>query len=189
MNISSVTIGGSAIGDGFPVCIIAEGGINHNSSLDIAKKMIDSAIESGCNAIKWQRRTIEIVYSPEELARPRESLFGTTNGDLKRALEFSKEQWDELFGYCQQKNFSMWVSCWDEASVDFIAQYDPPAFKIASACLTDDNLLRHHRQYKKPIILSTGMSTLPQIDRAVEVLGTENLIILHCCAVYPAGGE
>ena len=187
--IDPVYIAGSYIGNGHPVVICGELGINFNGDISIAKKMIDIAVDSKLNCVKTQKRTIEIVYSPEELSRPRDSIFGNTNGDLKRGLELNKDGYDELDAYCKDKSMTWLSSSWDEASVDFIAQYDPPAFKIASACLTDDALLRHHRQYKKPIILSTGMSTIPQIDRAVDILGTDDLILLHCCSVYPARSE
>ena len=179
-------IGGSPVGDGHPVILCAEGGINANGDVEIAKRMIDSAINSGWNSVKWQKRTIDVVYSPEELARPRESVFGNTNGDLKRGLEFGREEYDELDEYCKSRSFSWWASGWDEASVDFIAEFDVPCFKIASACLTDDNLLRHHRKYHKPIILSTGMSNERQVDHAVEILGTDNLVLLHCSSIYPS---
>lgn len=186
---TTVVIGGSPVGEGYPTVVISELGINHGGNIDTAKKMIDASIEAGANIAKTQKRTIEVVYSLEELSRPRESPFGTTNEALKRGLELGRKEYDELNTYCKARNFSWFASCWDEASVDFIAQYDPPAFKIASACLTDDNLLRCHRQYKKPIVLSTGMSTLEQIDHAVEILGTDDLVILHCTSNYPAKSE
>jgi N-acetylneuraminate synthase len=184
-----VRIGTKYVGEGFPCFIAAEIGINHNGSLEIAKKLIDAAVHAECDAVKFQKRTIEVVYTPEELARPRESPFGTTNGDLKRGLELGLEQYAEIDRYCREKGILWFASCWDEGSVHFIEQFNPPGYKIASACLTDDNLLRHHRRYGRPIILSTGMSTLQQIDRAVEVLGCEDLIILHCTSTYPAQPE
>ena len=184
--MNSLIIGGSPIGNGHPVVICAEGGINANGDVEIAKRMIDVAITSKCNSIKWQKRTIDVVYSPEELSRPRDSVFGSTNGDLKHGLEFGREEYRELDEYCKLKDFTWWASGWDEASVDFLAEFDVPCFKIASACLTDDNLLKHHRSYHKPIILSTGMSTEMQVDRAVEVLGTDDLVLLHCSSVYPS---
>ena len=168
------------------VYIIAEIGINHNGSLDIAKKLIDAAVECGCDAAKLQKRTIDVVYSPEELAKPRESIFGDTNGDLKRGLEFGQAEYEEIDRYCKQKNIDWFASCWDKASVDFIAQFNPPYFKIPSACLTDDELLKYHRRYDVPIILSTGMSDLEMIHHAVNVLGRENLTLLHCTSTYPA---
>jgi N-acetylneuraminate synthase len=127
-----------------------------------------------------------VVYSAEELARPRESPFGTTNGDLKYALEFGQEEYVEIDRYCKEKNIDWLSSCWDEKSVDFIDQFDVPCYKIASASLTDDGLLRYTRSKGKPIIASTGMSTLEQIDHAVEVLGKDDLILMHTTSTYPA---
>lgn len=174
------------MGDGQPCYVIAEIGINHNGDLDLAKRLISVAVAAGCDAVKFQKRTVEAVYSAEELAKPRESPFGTTNGDLKRALEFGLEDFQEIDAYCQAVKMPWFVSCWDEASVDMMAQFDLPCFKIASASLTDDNLLRHTRKTGKPLIVSTGMSTLAEIDHAIEVLGKDELILLHTCSTYPA---
>lgn len=182
-------IGNHWVGDGEPCFIVAEIGINHNGNLDLARKLISAALLAGCDAVKFQKRTIEVVYTPEELAKPRESPFGTTNGDLKRGLEFGYEQYRAIDEYCRLHHIPWFASCWDEASVDFIAQFNPPCYKIASASLTDDHLLRHYRQYGKPLILSTGMSTLEQIDRAVEILGTQDLILMHCTSTYPSKPE
>jgi len=182
----SVRIGRRTIGDSEPCYIIAEIGINHNGDIDLAKRLISVAVAAGCDAVKFQKRTVEVVYSGEELARPRESPFGTTNGDLKHGLELDYYQYQEIDTYCRASNIAWFASCWDEKSVDFIARFDVPCYKVASASLTDDNLLRHTRATGKPIILSTGMSTLEQIDHAVEVLGKNDLILLHACSTYPA---
>lgn len=182
----AVQIGDHLVGPGQPCFIVAEIGINHNGDLDIARKLISAALLAGCDAVKFQKRTMEVVYTPDELAKPRESVFGTTNGDLKRGLEFGYEQYGAIDEYCRLHNILWYASCWDEGSVDFIEQFNPPCYKIASACLTDDNLLRHHRRYGRPIILSTGMSILEQIDHAVEVLGTQGLILMHCTSTYPS---
>ena len=182
----SVEIADKMVGDGQPAYIIAEIGINHNGSLDIAKKLIDAAVLSSCDAVKFQKRTIDAVYTQEELARPRKNPFGPTNGDLKRGLEFGYNEYAEIDRYCKEKGIAWFVSCWDEGAVDFIAQFDTPCFKIPSASLTDDNLLRYHRKYGKPIILSTGMSDLSLIKHAVSVLGNDDLVILHCTSTYPS---
>jgi N-acetylneuraminate synthase len=182
----ALRIGGKLVGDGQPCYIVAEIGINHNGDIDLAKRLISVAVGAGCDAVKFQKRTIDVVYSAEELAKPRESPFGNTNADLKRGLEFEFEEYHEIDRYCHEVKMPWFASCWDEASVDVIAQFDVPCFKIASASLTDDHLLRHTRAKGKPIVLSTGMSTLEQIDHAVEVLGKEDLIILHSCSTYPA---
>jgi N-acetylneuraminate synthase len=184
--MTAVKIGKKKVGDGQPCFIIAEIGINHNGDINIAKKLIDLAAFSGCDAVKFQKRTIDVVYSAEELAKPRENPFGTTNGDLKYGLEFGLKEYKEIDKYCRGKNISWFASCWDEGSVDFIDKFKVPCYKIASASLTDDELLKHTRAKGKPIILSVGMSTLKQIDHAIEVLGKKDLIILHACSAYPS---
>jgi N-acetylneuraminate synthase len=120
------------------------------------------------------------------LAKPRESPFGETNGDLKRGLEFGEAEYREIDRYCKDVDITWFASCWDEASVDLIDRLAPPCYKIASASLTDDNLLRHTRAKGKPIILSTGMSTIEQIDHAVEVLGKSELVLMHTTSTYPS---
>ena len=182
----AVKIGDRLVGDNQPNFVIAEIGINHNGNLDTAKKLIAAAVVAGCDAVKFQKRTVDMVYTPEDLARPRDNPFGSTNGDLKYGLEFSQADYQEIAAYCKSNNILWFASAWDEASVDFLEQFNPPCYKIASASLTDDLLLNHHRQYQRPIILSTGMSTIEQIDSAVEILGTENLIIMHCTSTYPS---
>jgi N-acetylneuraminate synthase len=181
-----VQLGERVVGDGHPCMVVAEVGINHNGDTGIAKKLIDVAALAGCEAVKFQKRTVDVVYTPEELAKPRESPFGETNGDLKRALEFGEDQYAEIHSYCRAKPIAWTASCWDEASVDFIDRFDPPFYKIASASLTDDGLLCHTRSKGKPIVLSTGMSTLEQIDHAVEVLSKQDLVLLHTCSAYPS---
>ena len=185
----AVHIGNRAVGPGEPCYVIAEIGINHNGEVALARKLVSAASLAGCDAVKFQKRTVDVVYTPEELARPRESPFGETNGDLKRGLEFGVDEYRAIDDYCRIHEIPWFASCWDEASVEFIAQFDPVCYKIASASLTDDALLRRHREQGKPIIFSTGMSSLEQIDHAVEVLGTDDLIILHCTSTYPAAIE
>jgi N-acetylneuraminate synthase len=184
--MAEVKIGNTLVGDGHPCFIVAEIGINHNGDIDIAKRLIDLAKFSGCDAVKFQKRTIEIVYTPEELAKPRESPFGTTNGDLKYGLEFGTEEYEEIDRYCREKRIPWFASCWDERSVDFIERFDVPCYKIASPSLTDDDLIRYTRSRGKPVILSTGMSSLEQIDHAVDVLGREDLVLLQATSTYPA---
>jgi N-acetylneuraminate synthase len=184
--VSEVRLGDRPVGDGHPTFVLAEIGINHNGDVNVAKKLIDVAVFAGCEAVKFQKRTVDVVYTPAELAKPRESPFGETNGDLKRGLELGQPQYEEIDAYCRSKGIAWTASCWDEASVDFIDQFDPPFYKIASASLTDDALLRHTRAKGKPIVLSTGMSTLEQLDHAVDVLGKDDLVLLHTCSTYPA---
>lgn len=182
----NVKIGNKIVGEGHPCFIIAEVGINHNGSVKLAKELIDVAINTGCDAVKFQKRTIDVVYTQEELAKERPSVFGNTNGDLKRGLEFGFDEYKEISDYCNKKEIIWFASCWDEGSVDFIDQFNPPCYKISSASLTDDNLLRHTKSKGKPILLSTGMSSMEQIEHAVEILGEENLIIYHCTSTYPS---
>lgn len=181
-----VKIANKVIGDGYPCFIIAEIGINHNGSVSLAKKMIDIAVTTGCDAVKFQKRTIDVVYTKEELAKERKSVFGNTNGDLKRGLEFGEAEYKEIDEYCKKKGIIWFASCWDEASVDFIEKFNVPCYKIASASLTDDNLLKYTKSKGKPILLSTGMSTMEEIRHAVSILGEENLVIYHCTSTYPS---
>jgi N-acetylneuraminate synthase len=182
----TVRIGNRLVGEDHPCFVVAEIGINHNGNIDLAKRLISIAAAAGCDAVKFQKRTIEVVYTAEELAKPRENPFGPTNGDLKRALEFGHSDYAEIDAFCKSLKISWFVSPWDEGSVDFIEEFDTPVYKIASASLTDDNLLKYIRKIGKPVIASTGMSTYEEIDHAVEVLGKKDLILLHTTSTYPA---
>ena len=166
--MKAVKIGEKWVGPGYPAYIVAEIGINHNGDLELAGRLIEVAADAGCDAVKFQKRSVDIVYSADELERPRESPFGRTNGDLKRGLEFGQEQYQTIHDKCIDCGIDWFASCWDEASVDFIEQFEPPAYKIASASLTDDALLRHHRATGRPLIVSTGMSTIEQVDHAMR---------------------
>ncbi len=184
--MSTVKVGNRLIGDDQPCYIVAEIGINHSGNIDLAKRLISVAVGAGCDAVKFQKRTVEVVYTPEELAKPRENPFGPTNGDLKYGLEFEQDEYEEIEAFCRSVKMPWFASPWDEGSVDFLEQFALPVYKIASASLTDDSLLRHIRRTGKPIILSTGMSTYDEIDHAVEVLGKEELILMHATSTYPA---
>ncbi len=186
MHKKTVQIANYLVGDDQPSFIIGEIGINHNGNLDITRNLITVAKNAGCNAVKFQKRTVEVVYTAEELAKPRENPFGATNGDLKRGLEFGLDQYKEIDEYCREVEILWFASGWDEASVDFIDQFPVPCFKIASASLTDDNLIKYTRSKGKPILLSTGMSTYEEIDHAVEILGKDDLILMHTCSAYPS---
>ena len=169
------------------IYVIAEIGINHNGSLATALALIDAAKAAGCDAVKFQKRTVERVYTAEELARPRESVFGSTNGDLKWGLEFSHEQYREIFEYATKAGLDCSASCWDEASVACIASFHPPWLKIPSALITHDALLTAYRDTGLPLLVSTGMSTWEEIDRAVEWIGFEQIrALLHCHSSYPS---
>lgn len=186
--VKKIKIGHKYIGEGEPCFVIGEIGINHNGCVNIAKKLIDIAVMAGCDAVKFQKRTVDVVYSPEELAMPRPNVFGETNGDLKRGLEFGYEEYAEIDEYCRFKKIMWFASCWDEASVDFIEQFDVPCYKISSASLTDDDLLKHTKETGKPILLSTGMSTKEEIDHAIEILGRD-IVLFHCTSTYPTDSD
>lgn len=185
MEEKKVKIANKVIGANEPCFIIAEIGINHNGSVDIAKKMIDVAKTMGCDAVKFQKRTIDVVYTKEELDMPRESIFGTTNRCLKEGLELDFDSYCEIDRYCKERDILWFASCWDEGSVDFIEQFDVPCYKVASASLTDDDLLKYIKSKKRPVLLSTGMSSLAQIDHAISILGDDNLVLYHTTSTYP----
>ena len=184
-NPPPVRIGSRLVGHDQTPFIIAEIGINHNGDMAICKKLIDMAVNAGCDAVKFQKRTLEIVYTPEELAQPRETPFGSTNGDLKRRLEFGIDEYREIDAYCKAKGILWFASPWDMNSFEFLEPFDMPCHKVASACLTDRTMLQAMRDSGKPVILSTGMSDSRQIKQAVEILGEDRLIILHCTSTYP----
>ena len=184
--MGTVKIGNRLIGEDQPCYVVAEIGINHNGDIDLAKRLISVAVAAGCDAVKFQKRTVEVVYTAEELAKPRENPFGATNGDLKHGLEFGREEYEEIDAFCKSVKMTWFASPWDEASVDFLEQFGVLVYKIASASLTDDGLLRHIRRTGKPVILSTGMSTYGEIDHAVEILGKQDLVLMHTTSTYPA---
>lgn len=184
--MNAVRVGDRLIGPGHDVFVVAEIGINHNGDVELARKLVDAAVAAGCDAVKFQKRTVEIVFTADELSAPRPSPFGRTNGDLKRALELGYDDYVEIDRHCRDLNIPWFASCWDQPSVDFMQEFDPPCFKIASACLTDDDLLRHTSATGRPVLLSTGMSSPDQIDHAVDVVRDEALVLLHCTSAYPA---
>ena len=189
MTQKTVKIADRIVGDNHPCFVIAEIGINHNGSIDIAKKLINMAHIFGCDAVKFQKRTIDVVYTEEELKMPRQSVFGNTNGDLKRGLEFGYDEYKEIDKYCKSLGILWFASCWDVQSVDFIEQFDVCAHKIPSACVTDLNLIHRVKETNKPILLSTGMSTMEEIEKAVEITGLDNTIIYHCTSTYPTNNK
>ena len=181
-----VTVGHRAIGDGEPVYVLAEIGINHNGSLDLAKKLIDGAVAAGCDAVKFQKRTPELCVPPEQRDVQRDTPWGRiTYLEYRRKVEFNFAQYAELDRHCRDRGIAWTASCWDEQAVDFIAAFDPPFFKIASATLTNLDLLRRIQSTGKPMMLSTGMSTLEEIDAAVAVLGRDRLMLAHATSTYP----
>lgn len=190
MNIKSVALNKKQIGPGQPTYIIAEIGINHNGDLNLAKKLIDAAFVAGCDAVKFQKRTPEICVPPEQQTIKRETPWGyITYLEYRHHTEFGQQEYTEINRYCKEKGIDWFASCWDEPSVDFIEQFDPVCYKIASATLTDDELLKHIRKTGRPVILSTGMSTMEQIRHAVSLLDREKLIISHTTSTYPCKAE
>jgi N-acetylneuraminate synthase len=177
---------GRKIGSNEPCYVIAEIGINHNGSLDIAKKLIDGAVEAGCDAVKFQKRTPEICVPKDQWNKLRETPWGQmTYIDYKRKIEFGLDEYLEIDLYCHQKGIDWFASCWDQPSVDFIEQFNPVLYKMASASLTDHALLEKVKATGKSIMLSTGMSTLDEIKDAIDFLGTDNLLIAHSTSSYP----
>lgn len=170
--------------------IVAELGINHNGNLDIAKELIKAARLSGCDAVKFQKRTVDLVYTDAELDRPRKSPFGMTNRDLKDALEFDREEYEVIDRYCRQMGIPWFASCWDKTSVDFIHSFGPPFYKIASPFLWNKELLQYTADKGVPIILSTGAAAETQIREAIEIFGRKNIInLMHCVYAYPASAD
>lgn len=181
-----VKLGNRVVGEGYPVFIVAEIGINHNGDLNLVKQLIAVAQNAGCDAVKFQKRTPHVCVPEHQKDIMMETPWGyITYLEYKYKMEFGEKQYEEIDKYCQERNILWFASCWDQDSVDFISQFNPLCYKIPSACLTNDNLLSHCRKYGRPIILSTGMSDMPLIEHAVETLGTEDLIILHCTSTYP----
>ncbi len=215
-----IEIGDRVVGSGEPIFIIAEIGINHNGSVAIAKQLIDLAVQNGFQAVKFQKRTIETVYTAGELAKPRafddsflihageraerygkdplskedrlrlaKDPTNTTNGDLKRILEFGLAEYQDINTYCKEKGIMWTASPWDEASVAFLETFNVPFYKVGSASLTDAGLLKAIQKTGKPVVLSTGMSTMEQVQRAVELLKGNPIVLLHCVSTYPSKDE
>jgi len=182
----TVTIGSRVVGGGRPAYVIAEIGLNHNGDVDLAKKLIDVAADAGADAVKFQKRTPEIC-TPEHMRDiPRETPWGTmTYLDYRRRVEFDREQYIEISDHALLRGLEWFASPWDEPSVAFLEDLGVTAHKVASASLTDHGLLRALRDTGKTVILSTGMSTTEQIDAAIEVVGTERLLLMHATSTYP----
>ena len=169
--------------------VIAEMGINFNGDMEIAKKMIDVAYAAGIDYVKFQKRDIDLVYTKEELDKPRESPWGTTTREQKQGLEFNRTQYCQIDDYCREKDIAWFASVWDRKSADFILNFHSvPLMKIPSALITDLELLdccANHPHWR-PIILSTGMSTLDMVDKAIDVIGMNKIYcIMHCTSTYP----
>jgi N-acetylneuraminate synthase len=186
----SVRIGRHEVGTDQPVYVIAEIGLNHNGSVELAKRLIDVAAGAGCQAVKFQKRTPELA-TPEHMKDvPRETPWGTMSYlEYRRRVEFGREQYLEIARHADLAGLDWFASPWDEPSVAFLEEMGAAAHKVASASVTDLPLLRAIEATGKPVILSTGMSTIDEIDEAVEALGTERLIMLHATSSYPMPTE
>jgi N-acetylneuraminate synthase len=183
-------IGDRPVGPDHPVFVTAEIGINHNGSLEDALALIDVAAQSGCDAVKFQKRTPELCVPPEQRTFERDTPWGRmTYLAYRHRVELGQEEYEAIGRYCATRGIGWFASPWDLPSVEFLELFDPPAHKIASACLTDDGLLRRVRETQRTVILSTGMSTPEQIRHAVGVLGRERLILCHTTSSYPAPPE
>ena len=190
METSDINIKGTMVGYGLPTYLIAEIGINHNGDLDVAKKLVDVAAASGCQAVKFQKRTPELSTPESQKNVLRETPWGTiTYLEYKNKIEFGAEEYSELAKYSSERNLHWFASPWDVPSVEFLESQGAPAHKIASASITDLELLKAVKQTGKPKIMSTGMSTIKQIDKAVEVLGVDKLILMHATSTYPLAPE
>ncbi|MCK4358966.1 MAG: N-acetylneuraminate synthase family protein [Candidatus Cloacimonetes bacterium] len=173
------------------VFITGEIGINHNGDLEITKKLIDVAALAGCDAVKFQKRTVEDVYSKEDLERPRESPWGTTNREQKLGLEFGEKEYDEINSYCKSKGIEWFASAWDIKSLLFLRKYNLKYHKIASPMLTVKPLLEAIAEEKRNTFISTGMSTMDEISQAVEIFVKANcpFELMHCVSTYPMRNE
>ncbi len=187
---AAIKIGERWLGEGHPTFIIAEVGINHNGDLNIAKRLIDVAVMAGCDAVKFQKRTPVKAVPSEYQNVMRETPWGLMSYlDYRHRVEFDQDGYAAIDRYCREKGILWFASCWDEDSVDFIEQFSPPCYKIASACLTDTSLLERIRRTGRPAILSTGMSTMPEIETAVGQLEREKLLLAHSTSTYPCPPE
>ena len=173
------------------IFIISEIGINHNGDLEIAKKMIDASIKAGADAVKFQKRDIEVVYSKEQLKKPRTSPFGTTEREQKEGLEFNEKEYNEIDNYCRKKNIIWFSSAWDVNSLKFLDKYNSKYNKVASAMIIDEIFLNEVAKRKKHTFISTGMSNFDMIDKAVKIFKENNcpFELMHCISAYPFEGE
>jgi N-acetylneuraminate synthase len=184
--MATLDIGPRQIGDGHPCFVIAEIGINHNGDLELAKKLIGLAAVAGCDAVKFQKRTPDLCVPLEQRHLMRETPWGVMSYlDYRHRIEFGRDEYAAVDEWCHAHGLIWFASCWDEPSIDFIEQFSPVCHKIPSACLTDDDLLAKVRSTGRPILLSTGMSTIEEIRHAVSLLDRSRLAIAHSTSTYP----
>jgi N-acetylneuraminate synthase len=185
-----IKIGTRYIGDDHPVFVVGEIGINHNGDVEIAKKIIAGAKHAGCDAVKFQKRTPEICTPKDQWNIERDTPWGRmTYIDYRHKVEFGEYEYSQIDKFCKDIGMTWFASCWDEEAVNFIEQFNPPLYKTASASLTDFMLLDKHKNLNKPIMMSTGMSTMEQIDKAVSFMDKNNLMIAHATSSYPCKNE
>lgn len=185
-----IDTGRRVIGDGEPVYVIAEIGINHNGSLDLARKLIDGAIFAGADAVKFQKRTPELCVPRDQWDIQRDTPWGRiTYLEYRHKMEFTYEQYRTIDRYCRARGLDWFASCWDEEAVDFMEQFDAPIYKVASATLTDLPLLKKLKNTGRPLMLSTGMSEMWQVRQAADLVGPDELMIAHATSAYPCPPE
>lgn len=190
MKRREIKVGNKFIGDGHPVFIVGEIGINHNGDIEIAKKMIEGAKKAGCDAVKFQKRTPELCVPKDQWNLERDTPWGRiTYIEYRHKVEFGEKEYAEIDRYCKELDIMWFASCWDEPSVDFIEQFNPSIYKTPSASLTDFELLKKHKALNKPVMMSTGMSTMEQIEAAVNFFGKDNLLLAHATSAYPCKNE
>lgn len=188
--MGKVQIGNRFIGNGEPVYIIAEIGINHNGSLENAKKLIDGAVKAGCDAVKFQKRTPELCVPKNQWDIERETPWGRIKYiEYRRKVEFGFEEYFEIDGYCKEKGIDWFASPWDEEAVEFLEKFKLPMYKLASASLTDFSLLQRLKKSGRTIMLSTGMSTIEEVKAAVSFMGSENILLAQSTSTYPCAVE
>ena len=184
-----IVIEGIEIGDGKPCYIIGEIGINHNGNVSLAKKLIDVASKSGANAVKFQKRDLDSIYTKEILGNPNLDSQGTEIliGVLKE-VELEENDYDEIIEYCKEKKITFLCTPWDNVSVDFLEKFNVAGYKVASADMTNIPLIKYISNTKKPMIISTGMSTLEEIEKTVNFVKDLNaqFVLLHCNSTYPS---
>ena len=183
---ASVDIGGRRVGAGAPCFVIAEIGINHNGDVELAKRLVDVAVAAGCDAVKFQKRTPELCVPPEQRDLQRETPWGRmTYLAYRERIEFGEAEYRELDDHCRARGIPWFASCWDEPSIEFVEQFDPPCYKMASASITDIPLVSATAATGRPTILSTGMSSMEEIRAGVALVPPAQLLLAHSTSAYP----
>jgi N-acetylneuraminate synthase len=181
-----VRIGQRRVGPDEPVYVIAEIGINHNGSVELAKRLIDGAVLARCDAVKFQKRTPELCVPRDQWEVMRDTPWGRmTYLAYRHRIEFDADAYAEIDRYCEERDIAWFASCWDEEAVDFMARFDTPCIKAASASISDLGLLAHMARTGRPVMISTGMSTYDEIDAAVRALSRAELLVAHTTSAYP----